>query len=95
MSYLNYGIDQALVERIKLKMKNPLVKERVKAEVSSLTKFHLQDSAQVARLVSRLSGVLGESLNERQRNGIIRFVLDQKIDPNNTFHLLRLWGMFR
>ncbi|WP_058301639.1 stage VI sporulation protein F [Gorillibacterium timonense] len=95
MSYLNYGVDQALVDRVKAKMKNPLVKDRVKAEINGLTKFHLQDSATVGRLVSRLSAILGEHLNERQRSGIIRFVLDQKIDPNNTFHLIRLWGMFR
>ncbi|MBE0343453.1 serine/threonine protein kinase, partial [Paenibacillus sp. 28ISP30-2] len=23
------------------------------------------------------------------------FVLAQKIDPSNTFHLIKLWGMFR
>ncbi|WP_438433554.1 stage VI sporulation protein F [Gorillibacterium sp. sgz500922] len=95
MSYLNYGVDQALVDRIKAKMKNPLVKERVKAEISGVTKLHLQDPAFVGRLVQRMSAILGENLNERQRSGIIRFVLDQRIDPNNTFHLLRLWGMFR
>jgi len=95
MSYLHYGVDQALVDRVKAKMKNPLVKERVKAEMNGLTKLHLQDPSFVGRLVQRVSAILGEHLNERQRSGIIRFVLDQQIDPNNTFHLLRLWGMFR
>ncbi|REJ16600.1 MAG: serine/threonine protein kinase, partial [Paenibacillaceae bacterium] len=26
---------------------------------------------------------------------IIAFVIAQRIDPNNTLHLLRLWSMFR
>jgi hypothetical protein len=30
-----------------------------------------------------------------QEEQIVAFVLAQKIDPNNTFHLLKLWGMFR
>ncbi|MGV2788404.1 serine/threonine protein kinase, partial [Clostridium perfringens] len=25
----------------------------------------------------------------------VQFVLAQRIDPNNTFHLIKLWGMFR
>ncbi|MCL6457814.1 MAG: stage VI sporulation protein F [Gorillibacterium sp.] len=95
MSYVNYGIEPALVERIKLKMKNPALKDRVKASLDGLTKYHLQDPATVHQILIRITAILGEKLTEQQKANIVRFVISQKIDPNNTFHLLRLWGMFR
>ncbi|GIP32967.1 stage VI sporulation protein F [Paenibacillus sp. J2TS4] len=95
MSYQQYGIDRQLVERIKLKMKNPVLKERVKALLHGVNKHDLQDRAKVRGLLNRISKVLGENLTEKQATQIVNFVLAQKIDPNNTFHLIKLWGMFR
>lgn len=95
MSYQQYGIDGELVERIKRKMKNPATKERVKAILHGVTKADLQDRAKVRSLVNRAAKVLGENLTEKQASQIVQFVIAQKIDPNNTFHLLKLWGMFR
>lgn len=95
MSYQSYGIDRELVERVKLKMKNPLFKERVKAILDGVTKADLQDRGKVSKLLSQVSRALGEKLTERQAKQMIHFVIAQKIDPNNTFHLLKLWSMFR
>jgi uncharacterized protein YpuA (DUF1002 family) len=95
MIYENYGISREMVERVKLKMKNPVVKEQVKSILHGVTKYDLQNRATVRRLLGQLAAVLGERLTERQAEQIVQFVIDQKIDPNNTFHLLRLWGMFR
>ncbi|WP_010269743.1 stage VI sporulation protein F [Paenibacillus senegalensis] len=95
MSYQQYGIDPGLVERIKRKMKNPLTKERIKAMLHGVSKADLQNPAKVRSLLNRAAKVLGESLTERQSAQIVQFVIAQKIDPNNTFHLLKLWGMFR
>ncbi|MBW4841125.1 MAG: stage VI sporulation protein F, partial [Paenibacillaceae bacterium] len=49
----------------------------------------------VRRLVRTASSVLGERLSGAQEEQIVQFVIDQRIDPRNTLHLLRLWGMFR
>ncbi|KAA9004255.1 serine/threonine protein kinase [Paenibacillus spiritus] len=95
MSYQQYGISTQLVERIKTKMKNPPTKERIKGLVNGLGKQELQDAAVVRRLVRNASSILGERLTATQEEGIVRFVIAQKIDPKNTFHLIRLWGMFR
>lgn len=95
LSYVQYGISPQLVERIKAKMKNPSVKERVKSMVNGLTKQQLQDPALVRKLVRNAAAVMNEKLTSGQEDGIVRFVLAQKIDPNNTFHLIKLWGMFR
>lgn len=95
MSYQSYGIDRELVERIKLKMKDPQLKERVKVLLDGVTKHDLQDRAKVSRLLGKVSRVLGEKLTERQADQIVSFVIAQKIDPNNTFHLIKLWSMFR
>ncbi|MBC8079814.1 MAG: stage VI sporulation protein F [Gorillibacterium sp.] len=95
MSYINYGIEPAFVERIKLKMKNPILKDRVKANLDGVNKFHLQDPATVNQILVKIAAILGEKLTERQKANIVQFIIDQRIDPKNTFHLLRLWGMFR
>lgn len=95
MSYVKYGFDPAQVERIKFKLKNPAVKERVKMMMKGVTKYDLQDRTKVRRFVDQLSSLLGESMTPQQKEHLVGFVISQKIDPNNTFHLIKLWGMFR
>lgn len=95
MSYVKYGISPQLVERVKLKMKNPLMKDRVKHLLEDVTKQDLQDRAIVRRLVRRVSQTLNETLTDTQEDQIVKFVIAQRIDPKNTFHLIKLWGMFR
>ncbi|BFH15040.1 stage VI sporulation protein F [Paenibacillus melissococcoides] len=95
MSYTKYGISPQLVERIKLKMKQPALKERVKQIVDGVTKADLQNRQTVRRLLRKIASALNENISAQQEEAIVHFVLAQKIDPNNTFHLLKLWGMFR
>lgn len=94
-SYHQYGISPQLVERVKVKMKNPALKERMKQLTAGLTKADLQDRVKVRRLVKTAASQLGERLSGAQEEQIVQFVIDQRIDPRNTLHLLRLWGMFR
>jgi uncharacterized protein YpuA (DUF1002 family) len=95
LGYQQFGISPQLVERIKLKMKNPAVKERVKNMINGISKQELQDKTVVRRLVHQAASAMNEKLTSAQEEQIVKFVIAQKIDPNNTFHLIRLWGMFR
>lgn len=95
LSYQQFGISPQLVERIKLKMKNPTTKERVKKLVEGLSKSDLQDRVKVRRLVKQSAALMGEKLTSVQEEQIVQFVLYQKIDPQSTLHLIRLWSMFR
>ena len=95
MGYQQYGIRPELVERVKRKMKNPATKERMKALLNGVTKYDLQDRAKVRRLVRSAAAILNEPLSSDLEERIIAFVIAQRIDPNNTLHLLRLWSMFR
>lgn len=95
LSYQQFGINPDLVERIKVKMKNPTNKERVKKLVEGLTKADLQDRVKVRRLVKQSAALLGEKLTSVQEEQIVQFVVYQKIDPQSTLHLIRLWSMFR
>jgi len=95
MSYQKFGISPELVHRIKLKMKNPVVKDRVKAVVEGANKYDLQDRLKVRKMVVQVAKLMNEKLSEQQTDNIVNFVLAQKIDPNNTFHLIKLWSMFR
>lgn len=95
LSYQQYGISPQLVERIKLKMKNRALKDRVKQQIEGVTKADLQNKAKVRHLVKTTSAILNERLTAAQEEQLTAFVLAQKIDPSNTFHLIKLWGMFR
>jgi hypothetical protein len=95
LGYQQYGISPQLVERIKLKMKNPALKERVKGLLDGITKQDLQNGPKVQRLAKSIGSVLNEKFTSAEEEQIVRFVLSQRIDPNNTFHLIKLWGMFR
>ncbi|MFD2612936.1 stage VI sporulation protein F [Paenibacillus gansuensis] len=95
MSYVKYGISTDFVERVKVKMKSPAVKDKIKALLDGVTKRDLQDRAKVKRLVAHAAAVLNERLTPQHADNIVDFVLAQKIDPKNTFHLLKLWSMFR
>ncbi|MNJ62261.1 hypothetical protein D3C77_580960 [compost metagenome] len=95
MSYHKYGISPQLVERVKLKMKNPALKERMKKLVDGLSKADLQDRNKVRRLVHSAASILNEKLSSAQEEQLVQFVIAQKIDPRNTLHLIRLWSMFR
>ena len=94
-AYEKYGISPELVERIKKKMKDPAASEQIKSLVTGLTKADLQDRAKIKKLAAQASRALGEKLTESQTEALVRFVVAQKIDPNNTLHLIKLWGMFR
>ncbi|WP_281887766.1 stage VI sporulation protein F [Paenibacillus sp. YYML68] len=95
MSYSKHGFDPVQVERIKQKMKHSETKERVKMILQGVTKADLQDRTKVRRFVAMLTKALGEKVSDQQAEHLVSFVISQKIDPNNTFHLIKLWTMFR
>ena len=95
MSYQAYGISKELVKKIKGKMKDPHVKERVKLILKDVTKADLQNRSKIRALIRKLVRLLGVTVSVKETENIIAFVIDQNIDPHNTLHLLRLWGMFR
>lgn len=95
MPYKQYGITKEQVERVKKKMKNPVVKDRVKKVLENVTKADLQNRTKVRQLVKILSKLLAEPMTPKEEEQVVSFVVDQKIDPKNTFHLIRIWGMFR
>ncbi|MCQ6560337.1 stage VI sporulation protein F [Paenibacillus mendelii] len=95
MSYTKYGIRPEFIERVKVKMKNPVTKDRIKKVVEGVNKYDLQDRVKVRRLIRTAAGILHENMTEAQEEQLIAFVIGQKIDPNNTLHLLKLWAMFR
>jgi hypothetical protein len=95
VGYEDYGIERPFVERIKIKMKNPQLNQRVQMILQGITKSDLQDRPKLNRLLGKIAKVLNEKLTDRMADNIITFVIAQKIDPGNTFHLIKLWGIFR
>lgn len=95
MSYQKYGISPQLVERVKLKVKNPVTKERLRVLMANVSKSDLQNRLTVKKLVKSSAGILSENLSDVQIEQLVNFVIAQKVDPSNTFHLLKLWSMFR
>lgn len=94
-AYEKYGIKVELVERVKAKMKNPATAERVRAAIGKVTKSDLQNRATVVRLIGAAAKALGEKLSDKEKETLVKFVLERKIDPDNPLHLMKLWNMFR
>lgn len=91
----SYGIRPEFVERVKLKMKNTAIKEKIKAQLEGVSKQDLQDRAKVRKWVKTFARILNEPLTSTQEDQLVSFVIAQKIDPNNTLSLIKLWTMFR
>jgi hypothetical protein len=94
VGYEQFGIDKSFVERVKLKMKNPQLNQRVQMILHGVSKSDLQNRTKLSRMLNQIAKVLGEKPSERLSENIISFVVAQKIDPNNKFHLIKLWGIF-
>jgi hypothetical protein len=94
-AYEQFGVSSEWVERVKRKLKDPAKKERVKAILNRVTVADLQNRIIVKKLIAQVSQTIGEKLTDQQMNQIVAFVIQQKIDPNNSFHLIKLWNMFR
>ncbi|GAA3407030.1 hypothetical protein GCM10020370_36480 [Paenibacillus hodogayensis] len=95
MNYERYGIPRELVERIKKKLKHPDTKNQVKAILENVTKADLQDRAKVRALLGKMTKALHEPVSESLAKQIVQMVLDLKVDPGNTLHLIKLWKAFR
>lgn len=95
MSYQKYGIPRELVERVRRKLKHPDTKKQAREVLDGVTKADLQDRGKVRELLGKLTKALHEPVTESMAKQIVQMVLDLKIDPNNTFHLIKLWGTFR
>ncbi|WP_028595721.1 stage VI sporulation protein F [Paenibacillus assamensis] len=95
MSYQKYGISPQLVQRVKDKTRNPVVKDRLKQLFQGVTKADLQHTATVRKLLRQGAKIVNEPLSATQEEQFVQFIIAQKIDPNNTLHLLKLWTMFR
>lgn len=94
-SWQKYGIKAEFVERVKMKMKNPAVKERIKGLLDGVTKYDLQDRVKVRRWAKTFAKILNEPLTETQEDQLVNFIIAQKIDPNNMLHLIKLYTMFK
>ena len=81
MSYEKYGIPKPLVLRVKKKLKNTALRERVQKVLEGVTKADLQNRQKVHALLKRVCMIIDEKPDERLQANIVRFVLAQKIDP--------------
>jgi len=94
-SWQKFGIKTEFVDRVKMKMKNPAVKEKIKAHLDGATKYDLQDRVKVRRWVKNFAKILNEPLSEAQEDQLVNFIIAQKIDPNNMLSLIKLYTMFK
>jgi tRNA U38,U39,U40 pseudouridine synthase TruA len=90
-----YGLDQQWIREVKERFKDQRVTDQVKRLIDGVTKEDLQSRSFLTRKIRRIVPVLGMTITQKQAEGIIQFIIDQKLDPNNTWHLIKLWNMLR
>lgn len=90
-----YGLEAEWISKVKQKLGQPEVMEKVTPVIQGLTQQDLQSRPVIVKKLKQLIPIVGIKLNRRQAEGLIRFIIDQKIDPNNTWHLIKLWNVFK
>lgn len=95
MTYEQFGIRKPLVDLVKERLKNRAKKDKIKALTKHVTRRDLQNEAKVRKLLEEALAILGITVSKEDKQHLIHFILAQKIDPNNTFQLIKLWSMFR
>lgn len=63
--------------------------------LQGVTKEDLQSRHYVTSMVKKIIPVIGVMVTQKQARGVIQWILDEKIDPNNSWHLMKLWNTFR
>lgn len=94
MTLKAFGIDQRLINQIKEKLKDPVKLDKAKKILNGVTREDLQNRTVLSRLLKQLSKELAIPLTARQGEGMIQYVIQQQIDPNNSWHLIKLWHKF-
>lgn len=90
-----YGIEQQWVSAVKARLKDQKAQERVKKIIEGVTKEDLQSRNYLLQKLKQIVPVVGIPMTKKQADGVIQFIIDQKIDPNQAWHLIKLWNQFR
>jgi hypothetical protein len=89
-----FGIhDEALVRRVRSKLKQPAIRARVKRILLNVNRADLQNEATVRSLVHQLCTVLDESPARADKERIVRRIVAERINPNHPLQMLRLWSL--
>jgi hypothetical protein len=95
MKLEQYGIEHQWIVAVKARLKEPKALDRVKRIIEGVTKEELQSRSYLMQKLKQIVPVVGISMTKKQAEGVIQFIIDQKIDPNQTWHLIKLWNLFR
>jgi hypothetical protein len=87
--------DAALVRRVRSKLKQPAIRAKVKRLLTSVTRADLQNPTKVRLMLQQMCTILEEPLDSTERERVVRRIIAQRIDPSNTWQLLRLWSLLQ
>jgi hypothetical protein len=90
-----YGLNKQWIREVKSRCEDQIIMDQVKKLVDGVTKEDLQSEQFLTRKIKQIAPVIGVKISRQHADGVIRFIRDQKIDPDNTWHLIKLWNIFR
>ncbi|WP_240666561.1 stage VI sporulation protein F [Longirhabdus pacifica] len=93
--YKEYGVDEEIINKVKKKLKQPKMRGKIIGIFSSASKADLQSKVQLKKMVRQLSRTTGVTIGPKQSQNMVSFIMDQKIDPNNPLHLIKIISMFK
>lgn len=90
-----YGLSADWISKVKSRIMEPAVMNQLQVILQGVTKDNLQSRCYVVSLIQKIIPIIGVQVSQKQARGVIQWILDEKIDPNNSWHLMKLWNTLR
>jgi hypothetical protein len=87
-------LPDALRQKLRVALHKPGNKDKLVRLLRGVSKEDLQQPTKVYALVGKLAAALMVPLSTAEMQQLTTFFVSKRIDPNNPFHLIRLWAMF-
>ncbi|QQE81018.1 hypothetical protein [Alicyclobacillus sp. SO9] len=86
-------LDPRLLDTFRGRIANPMYWRRTYTILRGYSRYDLATPDGVGAMVDHLSGALNVRLTPAQRAHAVKWLVGQRIDPQNRWHQMRMWSM--
>lgn len=86
-------LDPRLLDTFRGRIANPLYWRRTYGILRSYHRYDLATAEGAGALVDHMCGALCVRISPAQRAGAVNWLVAQRIDPQNRWHQMRMWGI--
>lgn len=86
-------LDPRLLNTFRARICNPVYWRRTYRILRCYNRYDLASPDGAGAMVDHLSGALNVRMTPAQRAGAVNWIVGQRIDPQNRWHQMRMWGV--